>query len=266
MRHWGCWSRGWITPPFWIKENVSLGGIKRAGLAASLKARQACVRLSFLYLLLYCCCCFKKRNQQKRARNFQTKLIMNLLDQIFFWISEMWLFLPPRLCSASYCFFHKVQCVVSSEKERCFSIRFHLKELQKQFQSQSLSNEQSWPPHWPGCLGNALTSRKQSYQSTCNSQAGSRRCFDRKNVHRKLSVDVRNREAVCMVTSVSFLTRLLFQSHLLTVVLNQGAHQISWGAFGNVSSCALRTQRLPLSFWYTSLVKNILGGLKLRSP
>ena len=178
----------------------------------------------------------------------------------------MWLFLPPRLCSASYCFFHKVQCVVSSEKEQCFSICFHLKELQKHFQSQSLSNEQSWPPHWPGCLGNALTSRKQSYQSTCNSQAGSRCCFDRKNVHRKLSGDVRNREAVCMVTSVSFLTRLLFQSHLLTVVLNQGAHQISRGAFGNVSSCALRTQRLPLSFWYTSLVKNILGGLKPRSP
>lgn len=210
----------------------------------------------------------KKRNQQKRARNFQTKLIMNLLDQIFFWISKMWLFLPPRLCSASYCFFHKVQCVVSSEKEQCFSICFHLKELQKQFQSQSLSNKQSWPPHRPGCLGNALTSRKQSYQSTCNSQAGagSRRCFDRKNVHRKLSGDVRNREAVCMVTSVSFLTRLLFQSHLLTVVLNQGAHQISRGAFGNVSSCALKTQRLPLSFWYTSLVKNILGGLKPRSP
>lgn len=148
MRHWGCWSRDWITPPFWIKENVSLGGIKRAGLAASLKARQACVRLSFLYLLLYCCCCFKKKNQQKRARNFQTKLIVNLLDQIFVWISEMWLFLPPRLCSASYCFFHKVQCVVSSEKKQCFSICFHLKEMQKQFQSQSLSNEQSWPPHW----------------------------------------------------------------------------------------------------------------------
>ena len=31
-----------------LKENVSLGGIKRAGLAASVKARQVCVRLSFL--------------------------------------------------------------------------------------------------------------------------------------------------------------------------------------------------------------------------
>lgn len=171
---------------------------------------------------------------------------MSLLDQIFFRISEMWLLLPPCLCPASYCFFHKVQCVVSSEKEQCFSICFPLKKLQKQFQSQSLSNEQSWPPHRPGCLGNALTSRKESHQSTCSSQAGSRHCFDRENVQRKLSGDVRNREAVCLVTSISFLTRLLFQSHLLTVVLNQSAHQISWGAFGNVSSCALRTQLLIL--------------------
>ena len=167
------------------------------------------------------------------------------------WILQMFflhmsiLFIPQIMfstyCSASYCFFHKVQCVVSSEKEQCYSICFPLKKLQKQFQSQSLPSGQSWPPHRPGCLGNALTSRKESHRSTCSSQAGNRRCFDRKNVQRKLSGDVSNRETVCMVTSVSFLTRLLFQSRLLTVVLNQGAHQISWGAFGNVSSCALRT-------------------------
>lgn len=84
---------------------ISLGGIKRAGLAASLKARQLCVRFSFLQLLLYCCCCLKKKkkNRQKRARNFQIKLIVNLLDQIFFRINETWTIVAFSTTLSPFC-------------------------------------------------------------------------------------------------------------------------------------------------------------------
>lgn len=64
------------------------------------------------------------------------------------------LFLPPCLHSASYCFFHKVQCVVSSEKEQCYSVCFPLKRLQKipvSLQIAEMTSPPAWLPvemHW----------------------------------------------------------------------------------------------------------------------
>ena len=118
-----------------------------------------------------------------------------------------------------------------------------LKETSKNF-SVSPKSRDDLPTSLAAC-GNALRSHRESYQSTCDSQARSRCCFNRKNVQRKLPGDINNREPICMATSVSFPTRLLFQSHFFTVFLNPGAHQITWGAFKNINSCALQSQRLP---------------------
>lgn len=115
-------------------------------------------------------------------------------------------FLSSCLHSASYCYFYKVPCVVSLEKEHCYSI-FSLKETPE-------VSEVSFSPQsqrWPGCLWKCMRSCREPHQPhPQDSPVRSKCCSDRMNVHRKSSGDINNTDPIPIVNLSILSKQLIF--------------------------------------------------------
>lgn len=117
----GCWSRNWIVPSFWIKENVVFLWEAFKEWAYILSSNLA---LSFVVAVVLLLFKKKKKKGPDSARNFLIKLILNLPENTLFQISEKWAIITfsihSFLHSVSFWFFLKVHYGVSSEREQCY--------------------------------------------------------------------------------------------------------------------------------------------------